>query len=133
MDGTCEWTVADPSAQGIRLEVPVSSNSNLWLMRLFAQKKPPVYTNLQNKLDPIPDDEVKWFRDGFIAYCHQYSANPAVKARFEIKKLEWQNAMAAQARANNREDESKGFFPAQGVMSPQYVGGYAPGYPRWRG
>jgi len=132
-DGSCKWTVADPSAQGIRIEVPLSSNANLWLMRLFAQKKAPTYTNLQQKIDPVPDDEVRWFRDGFIAFCHQYSANPAVKARFEIKKLDWQNSMAAQARANNREDEGKGFFPAQGVMSPQYTGGYAPGYPLWRG
>lgn len=132
-DGTCQWTVADPSAQGIRIEVPVASNSNLWLMRLFAQKKAPTYTSLQSKLDPVPDDEVKWFRDGFIAYCHQYSANPAVKSRFEIKKMEWMSSMAAQARANNREDEGRGFFPAQGVMSPQYSGGHAPGYPLWRG
>jgi len=132
-DGSCQWTVADPSAQGIRMEVPVASNANLWLMRLFAQKKAPTYTKLTQMLDPIPDDEVKWFRDGFIAYCHRYSSNPAVQARFEIKKLDWQNAMAAQARANNREDEGKGFYPAQGVMSPQYVGGYAPGYPLWRG
>jgi hypothetical protein len=133
VDGSCEWTVADPSAQGIRMEVPQASNSNLWLMRLFAQKKAPVYTNLQNKIDPVPDDEVKWFRDGFIAYCHRYSANPAVKAGFEMKKQEWFASMATQARANNREDEGRGFFPAQGVMSPQYVGGYAPGYPFWRG
>ena len=132
-DGTCMWTVADPSAQGIRIEVPVASNSNLWLMRLFAQKKAPTFTNLQNKLDPVPDDEVKWFRDGFVAYCHRYSANPAVQARFEVKKLDWLNAMAAQARSNNREEEGRGFFPAQGVMSPQYSGTHAPGYPLWRG
>jgi hypothetical protein len=125
--------VADPSAQGIRIEVPVASNSNLWLMRLFGQKKPPTFTSLQSKLDPVPDDEVKWFRDGFIAYCHQYAANPAVKARFEVKKMEWQASMAAQAKANHREDEGRGFFPAQSVMSPQYVGGFAPGYPLWRG
>jgi len=94
-DGTCEWTVADPQAQGIRVfpPPPNGSQANSWLVRLFAQKTPPRFTNLQQTLDPVPDDYSQWFRDGFVAYAHRYSAVPTVKAKFEQLKADWIAAM----------------------------------------
>jgi hypothetical protein len=132
VDGTCEWTVADPKAQGFRFYPRPPQGGQVWLVRLFVQKKAPYFTRLNQKLDPIPDDQSKWFRDGFVAYAHRYSSNPQVKIRFEAMHQHWIQAMAQETRQNDREDESKGFYPAQGVMSPSYVQDQGP-YPyRWR-
>ena len=120
-DGTCEWTVADPDAQGFRFRPRPASGGNVWLARLFAQKKAPTFTQLKQTIDPVPDDEEKWFRDGCVAYAHRYSANPAVKARYMPMKAEWIAAMAEETKKNDREDESKGFFPDKGIMAPSYA------------
>jgi hypothetical protein len=120
-DGTCEWTVADPDAQGFRFNPMPPSGGQVWLARLWGQKKAPSFTKLKQYIDPVPDDEEKWFRDGCVAYAHRYSANPAVKARYPLMKKEWLEAMAAETVKNDREDESKGFFPDKSVMSPSYT------------
>jgi hypothetical protein len=66
-DGTCVWTVMDPDAQGFRFHPIPPTTGQVWLMRIFAQKKAPPITSLIQILDPVPDDEIKWFRDGCIA------------------------------------------------------------------
>jgi hypothetical protein len=133
-DGTCEWTIADPTDQGIRMYPPPASaaGGNVWLIRLFAQKKAPVFTDLDDYLDPIPDDQVKWFRDGFIAYAHRYSSVPAVKARFPLAKSEWLQAMADATKQADREEEAYGFVPDKGLLSPEYYTDPGPGNPYWR-
>lgn len=120
-DGTCVWTVCDPDAQGFRFHPIPPAGGNVWLMRLWGQRRAPKFHSLQQYLDPIPDDEVKWFKDGCIAYAHRYSANPAVKTRYGNMKAEWIAAMEMETKKNDREDESKGFFPDQSVMSPSYT------------
>lgn len=120
-DGTCEWTVADPDAQGFRFNPMPPSGGQVWLARLWGQKKAPTFTKLSQYIDPVPDDEEKWFRDGCVAYAHRYSANPAVKARYPLMKQEWMAAMGAETVKNDREDEAKGFFPDRSVMSPSYT------------
>ena len=120
-DGTCEWEVMDPDAQGFRFNPMPPSGGNVWLARLWAQRKAPLFTTLRQLIEPVPDDESKWFRQGCIAYAHQYSTNPAVKNRFDAKKMDWFQAMAMETKQNDREDESKGFFPDKSVMSPSYA------------
>lgn len=130
-DGTCQWIVVDPDAQGFRFNPMPPSGGNVWLVRIFAQKKAPRFVKLKQTIDPIPDDESKWFLDGCIAYAHRYSSNPAVKAKYEPYKMAWQGAMADETKQNDREDESKGFFPDRSVMAPSYTTDPGP-YPyRW--
>ncbi len=132
-DGTVQWTVADPSMQGIRLwPPPPDASGATWIMRLFAQKSAPHLTSLQDKMDPIPDAEMKYFRDGFIAYAHRYSSVPSVKARYPQMKAEWLEALVSVAKANNREDEGRGFYPTQGILNPEYYSDPGPGNPYWR-
>ena len=97
------------------------SGGNVWLVRLWAQKKAPRFVKLKQTIDPVPDDESKWFLDGCIAYAHRYSSNPQVRARYDGMKLSWQGAMADETKQNDREDESKGFFPDRSVMAPSYT------------
>lgn len=132
-DGTCKWTVADPQAQGMRLfPPPAATNTNTWLIRVFYQKKAPYINSLQQKLNPIPDDYIKWFRDGFIAYAHRYSSVDKVKARYPLMKQEWIAAMIAAAKQGDREEEGRGFYPDRGLLSPEYYTDPGPGNPYWR-
>lgn len=131
-DGTAAWTVCDPNSQGIRFTPRPPIGGNVWLCRLFAQRKaPPHFTSLSQYIDPVPDEYSKWFHDGFEAYAYNYSSNPSVQAKFDRKHELWIEAASAAARQGDREDESKGFFPDKPIMSPSYVQDQGP-YPyRW--
>ena len=131
-DGTAQWTVANSKATGIRLNPAPANGANTWLVRLFAQMKAPIFATLEDKLDPIPDDQVKWFRDGFICYSHRHSANPAVRARYPQMKADWQNSMGEATRQADRETESKGFYPARSLMAPGRFADLGPGNPYMR-
>lgn len=130
-DGTCVWEVVDPAAQGFRFFPRPPKSGTVWLVRLFAQRKAPLFTSLEQKLDPIPDDYAHWFRDGCVAYAHRYSSNPQVRARFEQMKQDWVAAVEGAAHQGDREDESMGFFPDRGVMAPGYSGDTGPIPFRW--
>jgi hypothetical protein len=133
VDGTCEWTVADPYGQGIRIwPPPPDASANTWIIRAFGQMKAPYFSSMNQYLDPIPNDQTKWFRDGFVAYAHRYSTNPNVSKRYETKRAEWIAAMAMQAKQADREDEGRGFFPDRGTMAPDYINDPGPGNPYWR-
>jgi hypothetical protein len=120
-DGTCVWTVADPDAQGFRFNPMPPHGGQVWLVRLWGQVKAPTFTTLKQLIDPIPDDEEKWFRDGCVAFAHRYTSNPAAKARYTPMRAEWIAAMEVETKKNDREDESKGFFPDRSVMAPSYT------------
>jgi hypothetical protein len=136
-DGTCEWKVADPQAQGFRFMPRPPSGGNVWLMRLFAQMKAPKkFRNLSEYLDPIPDDYSQWFIDGFIAYSHRYSSNPAVIARFEPARQKWLEAVGQAAKQGDREEEAFGFYPDSPIMAPTFIqdqGPYPYRYGWWGG
>jgi hypothetical protein len=131
-DGSVQWTVADPHAQGFRFMPRPPSGGNVWLVRLFGQRKaPPRFRNLSEYIDPIPDDFSKWFYDGFIAYAHRYSSNPAVLARFDRMRQVWLEGLVAAAKQGDREEEAHGFYPDQPIQAPSYVQDQGP-YPyRW--
>lgn len=117
-DGTCQWKVVSPDAQGFRFNPRPPESGQVWLIRLIGQKRAVPFLKMQQKCNPIPDDEIKWFRDGCVAYSHRYSTNQQVKNRYPSMKAEWLAAVAEQARQNDREAESKGFYPTQALMSP---------------
>ena len=130
-DGTVHWGVCDPYAQGYRMYPRTPSGGNVWLIRLWGQLKPPTIIDITQPLNPIPDDYVKWFRDGFIAYAHRYSSTPSVKAKFEPMKADWLAALANACKQGDREDENKGFYPDQSLAGTSYIQDQGP-YPyRW--
>jgi hypothetical protein len=131
-DGTCQWTVCNPQGQGIRLSPMPPQGGNVWLVRLFGQKKAPMITKMNQKLDPIPDDQIKWFRDGFIAYAHRHSSSPSVKARFPQMKAEWVAGMMAVSIVNDREKEAFGEYPDRPLLSPGNYYDPGPGDPYWK-
>jgi hypothetical protein len=128
VDGTVTWTVCDPNAAGFRVWPITPQAGNVWLIRAFVQKKAQLFTSLSQTIDPIPDDYSKWFKDGFIAYAHRHSTNPAVQAKFPMLRQQWLGSMLDAAKQGNRETEGFGFYPAAGVMSD--IGSYEIG-PAW--
>jgi hypothetical protein len=131
-DGTCIWQVCDPNAQGFRMWPPPPQGGNAWLIRLIGQRKAPRVISMRQKLDPIPDDQINWFRDGFIAYAHRHSSNPQVKAKFEQMKNDWIASMVAQSFQNDREDENYSTYPDRPIMAGSYNYDPGPGNPYWR-
>jgi hypothetical protein len=115
-DGTCVWTVVDPKAQGFRLTPMPSQQGVVYQVNPFAQARPVQFTTLSQTLDPIPDDYAKYFREGFIAYCHRHSASPAVQAKFEEMRRNWYQALAEARGAGDRERDDAGFVLENTVM-----------------
>lgn len=133
-DGSCVWTVCDPFATGFRVSGVPPQAGNAWLMRLFAQSKPPIFTSLPQTLDPLPDDNQQWFRRGFIAHAHEHSPDPAARSKFEQKQAEWMAAMVEAFKQANREPENYGFFPSTTIMGAGPGRGPTVGNPLgWRG
>lgn len=127
-DGTCVWTKVDPKAQGFRLSPIPPQQGNVFQLHIIAQKKPVLFTSLDQTIDPIPDDFAKYFQDGFIAYCHRHSAAPLVRNRFEQMRADWLQSLARARGQGDRERDDAGFVPDKGIMSG---GGNIPIGPGW--
>lgn len=128
-DGTAQWRVADPASAGFRVSPTPPGAGNVWLVRLFAQMSAVRFSSLGQTLDPLPDDFSNFFDEGFISYAHQYSADPAVRARFSERRAMWMQSLMEAARQGDREPESFGFFPDRPVASPGYALGLSAGWP----
>jgi hypothetical protein len=125
-DGTVVWTVCNPDGMGIRIFPKPPQAGNVWLVRTLYQMKPPsippagtptTKAFLASLIDPIPDEYAKYYRDGFIAFCHKHSPDPKVKARFPQMYTLWEQQVFAAAKAGDKEQENRGFFPDRGIMS----------------
>lgn len=133
-DGSAVWTVADPNSAGFRVWPSPPQAGTAWLLRLFGQAKPPVFTELKQTLDPLPSDYETWFRRGFIAHAHEHSPDPQVRGRFEQKQSEWLAAMGEAYQQANREPENYGFTPDRSIMGYGSSRGPTVGNPlNWRG
>lgn len=121
-DGTCVWTVADPKAQGIRVSPLPPQSGLVYQMYIIAQARPIRFTSMEQTLDPIPDDYSKYFADGFIAYSHRHSPNPAVQQRFQQRQADWFKALFDARGQGDRERDAAMFVPSRGIMdSPSAI------------
>lgn len=128
-DGTVTWTVAPQNGYAVRV-APLPAFSGLaWLMCPVYQKKPPVFTSLQQTLDPLPDDVVYLFRQGFIAACYVHTGSPQAPAAYQ----KWEEDLMIYLRSGDRERDDSCFYPSEGLTSggSSYAGGLpvGPGFP----
>lgn len=128
-DGTCKWIVVDKKGQGMRLWPLPSQSAVPYQIYVIAQARPPKFTSLSQLINPIPDDYAKYFRDGFIAYCHRHSAAPMVKQRFQKERENWLQSIAQARGQGDREKDDAGFVPTSNVMQSAYVGQLGPAWP----
>ena len=116
LDGTAVWTAINPKGQGFRLN-PIPPNSGVvWQVNPVAQMRVPRFSNMQQTLEPIPDDWESYFKNGFYAQCYRHSPDPKVRAKF---KDEWEIFMKSldnAVKAGQREMDDFGFYPGSGIM-----------------
>ena len=113
---TTIWTVVDPDGQGIRI-LPVPSTSGVsWQFNLVGQERPVRFTNLQQTLDPLPDEFEPHFRAGFIAQCYRYSVEAKVRAKFQTEWAIWLQNLYELRVKQDREQEENMFVPDRGIM-----------------
>lgn len=111
-DGTVTWTVAPRNGYAIRVN-PLPAQAGLtWLLMPYYQSKPPKITSLQQTLGPIPDDLIYVFRSGFLAMCYDHISSPKAQAQY----AKWEEQIFTALKASQRENDSFGFFPSEGIM-----------------
>ncbi|SRR6266581_1838 len=113
---TTQWTVMDPNGLGIRMvEVP-SQTGVVWQFNLVGQKPPVIFTNLQQKLTPLPDKYEPFFRAGFIAQCYRYSPEKKIREKFEEEWKLWLTSLTSLREVQDRELEEYSFTPDRSIM-----------------
>jgi hypothetical protein len=128
-DGTCVWSVANPKAQGFRLDALPAQSGVVYQIRVIAQARPPQFVNRQQTLEPVPDDFASYWMEGFRAYCYERSPDPSVKAQFAAKERKWMDGMLEAVRKGNREPDSYGFYPDRCVVDTGMPGPIGPANP----
>jgi hypothetical protein len=113
---TTVWTVVDPNGQGIRILPVPSTTGAVWQFNLVGQKRPVRFTNLQQTLDPLPDEFEPHFRAGFIAQCYRYSVETKVRQKFPSEWAIWMQNLYELRAKQDREQEENTFVPERGVM-----------------
>lgn len=108
-DGTCIWTVCNPQGQGFRIAPLPPQSGVVYKVMPRCQAKPPIFMNLAQLINPIPDDYAGWFRDGADAYCYRLSPDPKIKQMFEMKRQQWLDALAGTRKAGDRERDGAKF------------------------
>lgn len=131
-DGSCVWTAINPKGQGFRISPLPPQSGVVWLLRVVGQKKPPAFTSLRQTIEPVPDDHVKYFRDGFFAQCYRKHPDAKVRAKFDSEYRLWILSLENAIRAGNTEQNDFGFVPDRSIMSGGYVSAPTPGWP-WPG
>lgn len=118
-DGTCMWTVAAPDSQGFRIFPLPPQQGVVYQVNVVAQMQaPPPFTSMQQQINPVPDDQASYFREGFIAYCYRMSPNPQMRALFPQNRAMWLSAMEASMKQGDREQTDAGFYPDRTVVAP---------------
>jgi hypothetical protein len=128
-DGTCVWTVADPSAQGIRLTPMPPQTGVAYQIDLVAQASPPRLTLLSQFINPIPDDDASNFIAGVYVYCHKYNPDPMVKRLYPQLHQEWLADILHTLQQDDREGDDAGFVPTRNVMGNGSSGDVGPANP----
>jgi hypothetical protein len=119
-DGTVQWTVVDPKAQGFRVHPLPGQSGVSWQVNPVAQVKPVMFTTLSQLLTPIPDEFYVTFREGFSAQCYRRSVDPKVRAKFRDEWNLWLKALLNEYRAGNRENDDVRFYPEKSIMDDPY-------------
>src|SRR6185312_8542470 len=125
-DGTVIWTVASPYWYAIRCNTLPPNGGIAWLLNPVYQKKPPIFTSLQQTIDPVPADHAYLFRTGFLAYAQDYAGSNKAQATY----ARFEEMMMTALRGADREMEECFIYPSDAITSG-YGAAPAPIGPAW--
>lgn len=116
-DGSVVWTAINPNGQGFRLSPIPPQTGVVWTINPVYQMRILQFTSLGQTLDPLPDDYVDYFREGFFCQLYRRSPDPKVRAKFTQEWPLWLRGLDMAIRQANREADDFGFYPGTpGVM-----------------
>lgn len=122
-DDSVVWTVVSPSSQGFRLDNLPGATAPVWQIIPVFQYDPPLFVNMQQTLDPIPDSYSLFFREGLESECLKASPNPADKERGREAYGIWQKGLMEALKQGDRETNIYGLQPASGVVDTRWARG----------
>lgn len=121
-DGTVTWTVVSPTSKGFRVYPLPGSTGPVWMIVPRYQMRAVFFTDLQQMIDPIPDDQARHFRKGYKAHCLDASNNPQDRAKFQDAFNEWQQTLLKVRQVPDKEQNAYGLLPATFPVDPVYPG-----------
>jgi len=128
-DGTAVWTAINPKGQGFRVNPLPPQTGVVYQVNPICQTRPVTFTKLSQTLDPIPDDYASYFRQGFITHCYRHSPEMKVRGKFQSEFALWMQAMEQATAKSDRERDSAGFYPSQGLLDSNYTIDVGPAWP----
>jgi hypothetical protein len=140
IDGSVVWTAVNPKAAGIRVNPIPPQTGVVYQLNLFYQYRPfafsnGLYTNFNQTLEPIPDDFIKYFKDGCVAMAYNHSSDKNIRGKFQDQYNLWKKSLMDAKTQGDRERDNYGFYPSQGVIQRGwydiYPGPSNPYLPSW--
>lgn len=129
-DGTCVWTAINPKGQGIRLNPIPPQTGIVWQIQVVGQMRAPRFLSLGQLLNPLPDDYVTHFKQGFFAECFRRNPDPKIRAKYTMERQLWLEALDHAVKQADREMDDFGFVPTRGVMDQGWsINPVNPAYP----
>lgn len=120
-DGSVVWTALNPKGQGVRCNPIPPQTGMIYQFNLFYQYRPFAFSNglftaFNQTLEPIPDDFVKYFKDGFVAFAYNHSSDKGLRGKFQDQYNLWKKSLMDAKTQGDRERENYGFYPTNGIM-----------------
>lgn len=112
VDGSVVWTVVAPNGQGFRIGPLPGPTGPVYQFTPYYQKVSPQFLNLQQMIDPFPDDYSTTFMRGLEFQCKGASDNPAFRKEFKEDYPLWLNEMEGAKKQGDRENNAYGAIPA---------------------
>jgi hypothetical protein len=128
-DGSVVWTAINPKGQGIRCNPIPPQTGVVYQFNLFYQYRPfafsnGLFTSLNQTLEPIPDDFIKYFKDGCVAMICMHSTDKAIRGKFQDLYNLWRKSLLDAKTQGDRERDNYGFAPSQGVIQRGWGDGF---------
>lgn len=130
-DNTVIWTVADSDGYSIRLSPLPALNGLCWFINPAYQIQPPVISNLNTPLNPIPNQMMYLFRQGMRACLKRENGSKDADSSY----MNWEETLGKAVRAADRQQEDNCFYPGVSLMggnpwlSPLNIGAAFPWSP----
>lgn len=121
-DGSVVWTVVDGDSQGWRFDALPSSTGPTYQTIPYCQLEPPLFADLAQMLDPIPDSYRRHFLEGLRAACLKASPILDNQKRGEEARQYWFKSMADAMKQGDREMNAYGLMPQTSVVQGRWDG-----------
>ena len=129
-DGGVVWTAINPAGQGFRLNPIPPQSGTVWVITVVGQMRANRFKNVDQTLEPIPDDYEWAFKQGFFAQCYRRNPDPKIRSKFAMEQQLWLKAMDDDVRQADREQDDFGFYPGTSVMDNSFITNrVTPAYP----